>query len=197
MIRLALAALLAATPLAAGAQAISLGEISAYLNGLGTAQGGFTQINADGTIGTGAIYLKRPGRVRFEYAPPDESLFIAGGGQVAVFDPGSNQGPERFPLSETPLSIILAENVDLTRSGMVTEHVSDGTSTIVRAQDPEHPDYGSIQMVFTADPVELRQWIVTDGTGSETTVILNDLQTGVQIGDRPFNIMAEMEDWEG
>lgn len=201
MIRLALAALLAAAPVAAPvaawAQALSLGEISAYLNGLGTAQGGFTQVNADGTIGTGTITLKRPGRVRFEYAAPDRSLFIAGGGQVAVFDPGSNQGPERFPLSQTPLSIILAENVDLTRSGMVTEHVSDGTSTIVRAQDPEHPDYGSIQMVFTADPVELRQWIVTDETGSETTVILNDLQTGVQIGDRPFNIMAEMEDWGG
>jgi outer membrane lipoprotein-sorting protein len=202
MIRhLALAALLAAAPLAAplaaSAQALSLGEISAYLNGLTTAQGGFTQVNADGTIGTGTIYLKRPGRVRFEYAAPDRSLFIAGGGQVAVFDPGSNQGPERFPLSETPLSIILAENVDLTRSGMVTEHVSDGTSTIVRAQDPAHPDYGSIQMVFTADPVELRQWIVTDDTGSETTVILNDLQKGVQIGDRPFNIMAEMDDWEG
>lgn len=198
MIRpLALAALLAAAPLAAAAQALSLQEISAYLNRLTTAQGGFTQVNADGTIGTGTIYLKRPGRLRFEYAPPDRSLFIAGGGQVAVFDPGSNQGPERFPLSETPLSIILAENVDLTRSGMVTEHVSDGTSTIVRAQDPAHPDYGSIQMVFTADPVELRQWIVTDQTGSETTVILNDLQTGVQIGDRPFNILAEMNDWEG
>jgi outer membrane lipoprotein-sorting protein len=198
MIRpLALAALLAAAPLAAVAQALSLQEISAYLNGLTTAQGGFTQVNADGTIGTGTIYLKRPGRVRFEYAAPDRSLFIAGGGQVAVFDPGSNQGPERFPLSETPLSIILAENVDLTRSGMVTEHVSDGTSTIVRAQDPAHPDYGSIQLVFTADPVELRQWIVTDQTGSETTVILNDLRTGVQIGDRPFNILAEMNDWEG
>ena len=52
-------------------------------------------------------------------------------------------------------------------------------------------------MVFTADPVELRQWIVTDETGSETTVILNDLQTGVQIGERPFNILAELEDWEG
>lgn len=194
---LALAAALALAGAAASAQQLSLGEISSYLNGLRSAQGGFTQVNADGTITTGTVYIKRPGRVRFEYAPPDRSLFVAGGGQVAVFDPRSNTGPERFPLNQTPLSIILADNVDLNRSGMVTNHVSDGTSTIVTAQDPEHPDYGSIQMVFTGSPVELRQWIVTDETGSQTTVILNDLQEGVRIGERPFNIEAEVQAWEG
>lgn len=187
------AALLA--PLPAAAQQLSLGEISAYLNRLTTGTGGFTQVNADGTISTGTIYIKRPGRVRFEYAPPDRSLFVAGGGQVAVFDEGSNEGPQRFPLSETPLSIILEQDVDLGRRGMVTGHDSDGTSTTVTAQDPARPEYGSIRMVFTADPVELRQWVVTDGSGQETTVILNDLRTGVRIGERPFNIQAEMRDW--
>ena len=194
MLRPLLAALLlAAAP--AAAQQLSLGEISGYLNALTTAQGGFTQINADGTIGTGTVTITRPGRLRFDYAPPDDSMFIAGGGQVAIFDPRSNTGPERYPLSETPLSIMLAETVDLGRAGMVTGHTSDGTTTTVTAQDPERPEYGSIQMVFTADPVELRQWIVTDDTGSQTTVILNDLVAGGDVGDRPFNIMAEMEDW--
>jgi outer membrane lipoprotein-sorting protein len=194
MRRLALAALVALAPLAALAQQLSLGEISAYLNGIRTAAGGFTQVNVDGSVSTGNVYIKRPGRIRFEYADGN-SLFLAGGGQVAVFDAASNEGPQRFPLSETPLSIILAENVDLSRAGMVTGHTSDGTSTIVTAQDPQHPDYGSIQLVFTAAPVELRQWIVTDGSGTQTTVILNDMQTGVQIGDRAFNIQAEMQNW--
>lgn len=198
MRRLALAAPLALAfalaPLAAAAQQLSLQEISNYLNSFRTGQGGFTQVNADGSISTGTIYIKRPNRIRFEY-DSDPSLFIAGGGQVAVFDARSNEGPERFPLSETPLSIILAENVDLTRAGMVTGHTSDGTTTTVTAQDPAHPDYGSIQLVFTANPVELRQWVVTDNAGTQTTVILNDVQTGVQIGDRLFNIQAEMANW--
>ncbi len=73
--------------------------------------------------------------------------------------------------------------------------MSDGTSTTVTAQDPAHPEYGSIQLVFTANPIELRQWVVTDDTGSETTVILNDVATGGSIGDRLFNIQAEMNDW--
>jgi len=179
----------------ASAQQLSLAEVSAYLNQMQTAQGGFTQINADGTISTGTLYIKRPGRVRFEYAPPEQSLVVAGGGQVAIFDPRSNTGPDRYPLNQTPLNIILERNVDLTRARMVTGHVSDGTATTVTAQDPEHPEYGSIQMVFTAAPVELRQWIVTDDAGGQTTVILNDLTTGGQIRDILFNIQAEMANW--
>ena len=194
MRRIALAATLALAPLAAAAQQLSLQEISDYLNSLHTATGGFTQVNADGSLSEGTFYLKRPGRVRFEYAD-DSGLFVAGGGQVAVFDAASNEGPQRFPLSETPLSIILADNVNLGRAGMVTGHTSDGTTTTVTAQDPQHPDYGSIQLVFTGSPVELRQWVITDGSGSQTTVILNSMQTGVQIGDRAFNIQAEMSNW--
>lgn len=194
MLRVLAALALMAGP--AAAQQLSLGEISGYLNGLTTGTGGFTQVNADGTISTGTIYIKRPGRIRFEYAPPDRSLFIAGGGQVGVFDGASNEPPQRFPLRETPLSIILAENVDLQRADMVTGHTSDGTTTTVTAQDPENPDYGSIQMIFTGAPVELRQWVVTDGAGTQTTVILNDLATGVEIGERPFNIEAEARAWD-
>lgn len=191
----ALCAPLLAMALPASAQQLSLAEISAYLNQLQTAQGGFTQINGDGTISTGTIYIKRPGRIRFEYAPPDEAMMIAGGGQVAILDPRSNTGPDRYPLNQTPLNIILERNVDLGRRDMVTRHVSDGTTTTVTAQDPAKTEYGSIQLVFTAGPVELRQWIVTDDAGGQTTVILNDLRAGGNINDRLFNIQAEMSDW--
>lgn len=174
------------------AQPLTLDQISDYLNRLQTAQGGFTQINQDGSLSTGQIYIKRPGRIRFEYNPPAQSLVLASAGTVAIFDPRSNTGPEQYPLSRTPLSIILAENVDLERARMVTNVVSDDTTTTVTAQDPDNPDYGSIQMVFTANPVELRQWIVTDDLGGETTVILNDLETGGDISSVLFNIQQEI-----
>jgi outer membrane lipoprotein-sorting protein len=176
---------------AVSAQQLSLAQISAYLNQLQTAQGGFTQINPDGTLSTGQIYIKRPGRIRFEYNAPSDSLVMAGGGQLAIFDPRSNTGPERYPLNQTPLSIILQNNVDLERADMVTNVASDGTTTTVTAQDPDNPNYGSIQLVFTANPVELRQWIVTDEFGTETTVILNDLISGSVIRDILFNINVE------
>lgn len=181
---------------AVSAQQLSLSQISAYLNQLQTAQGGFTQINEDGTLFTGQIFIKRPGRIRFEYNPPSESMVMASGGQLAIFDARSNTGPERYPLNQTPLSIILAPNVDLERARMVTNVVSDGTATTVTAQDPDNPQYGNIQMVFTANPVELRQWIVTDDLGVETTVILNDLISGGALRDILFNIRAEIRNRE-
>ncbi|MBR2574230.1 MAG: outer membrane lipoprotein carrier protein LolA [Loktanella sp.] len=176
----------------ASAQQLSLPQISDYLNQLQTAQGGFTQINDDGTLSTGQIYIKRPGRIRFEYNPPQESLVMASGGQLAIFDPRANTGPDRYPLSQTPLNVILQRNVDLTAARMVTGTVSDGTTTTVTVQDPANPQYGNIQLVFTANPVELRQWIITDDLGNQTTMVLNDLTTGAAIGDIMFNITAEM-----
>ncbi len=174
------------------AQALSLSQISDYLNQLQTAQGEFTQINGDGTLSTGQIYIKRPGRIRFEYNPPQQSLVMASGGQLAIFDPRANTGPDRYPLNQTPLHIILQRNVDLTTARMVTDAVSDGTTTTVTVQDPANPQYGNIQLVFTADPVALRQWIITDDLGNQTTMVLNELTTGTAIGDIMFNIAAEM-----
>lgn len=184
----ATAALVLAGAGSAAAEKLSLGEISAYLNSFTTARGAFTQINDDSTISTGTIYIRRPGRVRFEYDPPDDVLVIADGTRVGIIDGKSNTRPEAYPLHRTPLKIILARRVDLTRERMVTGHSSDGTTTTVRAQDPENPDYGSIELVFTADPVELRQWVITDQTGARTTVVLGDLQTDVRVDKDLFEI---------
>ena len=193
MIRIFLAPLLLAlTVLPAMAQQLSLTEISRYLNGLTTLEAEFTQINSDQTISTGVIKIHRPGRARFEYSPPDETLVIAGGQQLAVFDAKSNTGPEQYPLKETPLNLILAQNVDLNRSGMVVGHSYDGTATTVVAQDPDYPEYGNIQLMFTGNPVELRQWIITDGSGAETAVILGDVRTGLRYPTATFSINAEV-----
>jgi len=192
--RLALLAPLAfLLPLPAAAEKISLAALSDYLNGLTTAEADFTQVNADGSISAGKLYIHRPGRVRFEYAPPDRSLVIAGGQQVAIFDAKSNQPPEQYPLKRTPLNLILAANIDLGRAKMVVGHSEDGTSTRVRAQDPEHPEYGSIELVFTANPVELRQWVITDDLGAQTTVILGEMQKGGKLGASLFDITSETQ----
>jgi outer membrane lipoprotein-sorting protein len=175
----------------AAAEKLSLAEISAYLNGITTAETGFTQVNADGSRATGTLYIRRPGRARFEYAPPEKSLVMAGGGQVAIFDARSNQPPEQYPLKRTPLNLILARNVDLTKAKMVVGHGEvDGTTRII-AQDPENPDYGTIELVFSHDPVALREWIITDDTGAETRVVLDDFRTGMKLSAFLFDITHE------
>ncbi|MFC6636406.1 outer membrane lipoprotein carrier protein LolA [Sulfitobacter sp. JBTF-M27] len=175
-------------PLAAAAQKLPLNDISAYLNKLQTAKGEFTQINDDGSISTGTIYIKRPGKVRFEYNPPESALVVAGSNTVVIYDKKSNQPAESYPLSRTPLSIILARNVNLGAANMVTGHRFDGTATVVTAQDPQNPEYGNIQLKFTGNPVELRQWVINDGNGSQTTIVLGDLQEGANLPNSLFDV---------
>ena len=76
---------------------------------------------------------------------------------------------------------------------MVVGHNYDGTATTVTAQDPEHPEYGNIQLTFTGNPTELRQWVITDDAGQQTTVVLGELRKGGTISDRNFSIVAEAE----
>ena len=175
------------------ADKIPLKDISGYLNSLTTAETDFTQQNADGSIATGKLFIKRPGRVRFEYAPPDKSLVLASGGQVAIFDAKSNQPPEQYPLKRTPLNLILAANVDLGRAKMVVGNTEEKNATIVTAQDPEHPEYGTIQLVFTAKPIALRQWVITDDLGQQTTVILGALKAGADYKPSLFSIDSEVQ----
>jgi len=194
MIRLLLApAFLFVLALPVSAQRLSLDEISGYLNLIQVATADFTQVNDDGTISTGTLYLVRPGRARFEYNPPDAALVMAGGGQVAVFDAKSNEVPEQYPLRQTPLNLILERNVDLGRRNMVVGHRSDAATTTVVAQDPDNPDYGTIELVFTANPVELRQWIITDGAGTRTTVILGRLTEVADLSPFLFDISYEAD----
>ncbi|KNG93492.1 cell envelope biogenesis protein LolA [Pseudaestuariivita atlantica] len=179
-----------ALALPAAAEKLSLAAVSKYLNDLQRAKGVITQINSDGSISTGTLMIRRPGRMRFEYDPPEQTLVVVGGGEVAIFDKKSNIGPDRYPLKRTPLSIILARNVDLTRARMVTGHSYDGTATIITAQDPDNPDYGNIQLKFTDNPIELRQWVVNSDDGSSTTVILGEMDRSASLPNGLFNIQA-------
>ena len=192
MIRRTFLASLAALPFAnmafAQAKPLSLRELSAYLNSLKDAQGAFTQINADGSKSKGKFYLKRPGRMRFEYEPPNAAMVVAGQGTLAIFDQKSNTGPQQYPLIKTPLHIILKRKVNLAASGMVVAHQFDGTNTSITAQDPENPNYGNVKLVFSAKPATLRQWIVTDESGQRTTVKLGQLQTDKRLKGGLFDI---------
>ncbi len=187
----ALIALTVAAP--AMAEKLSLPVLSNYLNGLSTVQAEFTQTNDDGSRADGTVTIKRPGRMRLEYGGGvNDPLVIAGGGQVAVFDPGSNEPPQRFPASKTPLSIILARDIDLSKARMVTSHTERNGDTYVRAQDPDNPEYGAIDLIFGAGPI-LKAWVVYDEGGGQTTVQLRKMSMGGSVPDRLFNIRSEAD----
>ena len=187
------AAIFAALLLALPAQAneVPLDQLSSYLNSLTSAEARFVQTNADGSTAKGRIIIQRPGRARFEYDAPNKNLVLASGSMVAIYDAKSNQPPEQYPLARTPLNLILAANVNLSTAAMVVNHGEVGNNTHVVAQDPKHPDYGTIELVFSENPVALTKWIITDDIGNQTSVALQALQPGGQYPASLFSIDYE------
>ncbi|WP_319545418.1 outer membrane lipoprotein carrier protein LolA [Ruegeria conchae] len=185
-------ALTLAAPAAWAADKLPLSQISNYLNQLKTVQTTFTQVNDDGSLSTGKLWLQRPGKMRFEYDPPNDAVVLARAGTVQIFDPKSNQPPEQYPLKRTPLSLVLARNVNLAQANMVVGHDFDGTATIVTAQDPKNPESGRIELMFTSDPVELRKWVIHDNAGSQTTVLLGPLTEGGTLDSNVFSNKARI-----
>ncbi|MGM0585623.1 MAG: LolA family protein [Pseudomonadota bacterium] len=186
--RLILAALAGLLALSGAAQAQSgrdLARISAYLNALDTAEGGFVQIAPNGETSDGRFFIDRPGRIRFEYTPPNPALVVSDGTWVVVYDL-RDCSKQTAPLSATPLELLLAENVDLRRDGVVRNIERRPGQMRVTAVDPDDPAKGSITLVFNDNPLELRQWIVTDAEGRNTTVALNEVKRGVDIPVRLF-----------
>ena len=172
------------------AERISLNKISDYINGLTTLQADFEQINSDGSIDRGKLYIRRPGRMRLEYTAPNNALVIAGAGSVAIFDDKSKNGPTLFPLKKTPLNLLLKKNVDLSKNEMITEHTANNENTFIVAKDPKRKSQGSIKMVFSNSPVSLQGWTITNQSNQKTKIILDKLDKKTKIPLYLFNISA-------
>ena len=170
-----------------GADARDLTRISNYLNGVKTLEGTFVQIGHDGELSEGLFYLRRPGRIRFEYKPPNPALVVADGTWVGVYDTRLNT-LDRIPLKSTPLNLLLKKRVDLRKEKAVRSIERGAGQMRVTAIDPEEPDQGSITMVFAENPLELRQWIVVDAQGLTTTVALSEMRSNVKLDPNLFFI---------
>ncbi len=186
-------AALAAAPLVsfgsfASAQNVVVDELNAYLNSLLSARASFTQETSDGSIAAGTFYLQKPGKMRFEYDPPSPALLVADGTALAVFDKKSNRGPQRYPQSGTPLSLLTRADIDIRRSKFVQLLEAGTTQIHLTLYDPAKPGNGSIKMIFDRNPMALVEWIVVDGSGLKSVVRLGKLNTNISLSSALFSI---------
>ncbi|MBA4012950.1 MAG: hypothetical protein C0481_13865 [Phenylobacterium sp.] len=183
--RRALALGLAALPLPAFAQRAPVAPLSAadkalvdraaaYLEGLTEAKGRFVQTDARGAMTQGSLYLKRPGKARFEYDKPSGLLVVSDGGNVSIAD-SRLKTFDAYPLMATPLSIFLARQIRLDRGINVTRvaRLADGFS--ITARDGKKQAEGQIALTFSDNPMALVGWTVTDAQGSSTRIRLTSL----------------------
>ena len=164
-------------------------RVSTYLSSLADMQGNFLQVGPDGSLAEGKFYLRRPGRMRFEYSPPEKILVVADGTWVAVKDGYS--ATQRYPLGATPLGILLDDHVDLGKEVKILSVERQPGSLRVKLADKSGNAPGDITLVFDEPSLQLRQWVVTDAQGLQTTVALRSIQNGIRADNALFVIKAE------
>ena len=166
-------------------------RLSAYLSSVHTMVGDFVQVGPDGQRTRGQFYIQKPGRVRFEYQPPSPIDIIADGESVAVRD-RKLATQDLYPLSQTPLRFLLSQRIDLLRDTNIVGVYSDDTFATVVIEE-NHPLVGTnrLMMMFDAKDLQLKQWIVTDPQGYDTTVAVYNLDTTKRPDPSLFRINYE------
>lgn len=191
--RLAAATLVSLALFSGGASALTederavVGDIAARLSSVETMSGEFVQFGPSGDKTQGRFYIARPGKVRFQYDPPSTVSVIADGKSVLVFDK-KLQTYDIWPLSQTPLRLLLERNLDLANSDRVIGVSAEPDLVQVTLQDDTRFGGGTLTLVFDRATSELRQWTVTDEQGLETTVALYNVETGTPLSADLFKI---------
>lgn len=164
-----------------------LRRIETYLNDLKGLTADFLQVAPDGSLSQGKLFLRRPGRVRFQYDPPSPILVVSDGVSLVYWDAKLKQ-IERVPLIATPLSIFLSDPVKL--SGDIGVKKIERAPGVLRVTlfDTKKAKDGQITLVFSDRPFILKQWDVTDQRGETTTIALSNVDPTVVPAGQMFII---------
>jgi outer membrane lipoprotein-sorting protein len=165
-----------------------LARVEVFLNGIRSLQARFTQLSEAGGIAEGDFYMQRPGRLRFEYAPPSPILIVATGRTLIFYDAELGQ-VSRLALSATPLGFLVANNFSFSGDFQVESVERQPGALFIKVFDTRRPNEGSVIMVFADQPLQLRQWQILDAQGKRTTIALFNVRTNLALDAELFRFV--------
>jgi outer membrane lipoprotein-sorting protein len=169
-------------------QVMVVERVSNYLSNLRTLVGEFKQVAPDGSRTEGDFYLAKPGRIRFDYNPPSPLELIADGRSVAVRD-RNLASQDVFPISQTPLRFLLADRIDLLKDTNIIAVYGDNVfATVVIEERQIVRGTYRLMLMFDAQTIQLKQWVVTDPQGMDTTVVVYNLDPNTKPDPDLFKI---------
>ncbi|WP_246272700.1 outer membrane lipoprotein carrier protein LolA [Phyllobacterium pellucidum] len=161
-------------------------EIANKFSGVKTLTGSFVQFGPRGDQTEGTFYIERPGKIRFNYNKPSPIRVISDG-QSVVINNRKLDTWDLYPLSKTPLKLLLSDSIDLS-GGKVKSVKEEPDMTTIVLGDKSIFGNSTITMMFDPKTSDLRQWTITDAQGLDTTVMITNVRTGVRFADDMFKI---------
>ena len=177
--------LLAMLPAEAQQGGIGVPQIEQYFNGIKSLKARFVQSNPNGSVVQGTLYVRRPGRMRFEYDAPSQLKIVADGYQVTMWD-NATRDFGQWPIGWTAASFLVKDPLVLSGDLQVEklERVNGMLeATMAQARKPQE---GKVIVRLAENPLLLRGWTIIDNRGNRVTVSLSEMQTGLQLADSLF-----------
>nr|WP_265516374.1 outer membrane lipoprotein carrier protein LolA [Nitratireductor luteus] len=173
---------------APGASAASAAaeQIAQHFSSVRTMTGEFVQFGPRGEQTGGKFYIERPGKIRFDYDTKSGFKVTSDGTSVVIENKKLNTA-DIYPLSKTPLSLLLGERIDLS-GNKVAGVTEEPDLTTIKLEDKSVFGNSTITMMFDSQSYELRQWTITDAQGKDTTVMIFNVQQGVTFDPSVFAI---------
>jgi outer membrane lipoprotein-sorting protein len=161
-----------------------------YFNASPTMIGDFVQMSGGRRL-DGKVYVQRPGRLRFEYAPPATLEVVSDGTSVAVRDRKLHT-QDLYLIGQTPLKFLTKAQIDIARDTRVLDVKSDASAVSILLEDKATLGGTSrIKLIFDANSFALRQWVVNDPQGRETMVSLFNVDFNKKPDPALFTINTE------
>ena len=167
----------------------SLKLIEDYLGDIKTLQAEFSQTNQTGNILTGIFFLKKPGKIRFSYDPPQNLQIVSKQQAVLIFDPkNGGSGPLTYPLHSTPLGFLIKSDLSIfiNENG---ESLEIGDLIIFKVRNPQY----NLSVEFNKNPVSLIGWEFENQMGEIIKIRLNNIQKNNYISDEIFKTDKDFE----
>lgn len=163
-----------------------LQRVEHYLEQITTVQSDFVQVAPDGSLATGKFYLRRPGKMRWQYDPPVPVLMVSNGKMLTYYDYELEQVSE-IPLDDTLAGFIAQPDIKFdTKVFGILEAREENNVIRVRINQKDSPEDGELTLELSDNPVELRNLVIKDKEGKETNVSLSNAAFGVPLKDSLF-----------
>lgn len=162
-----------------------LRQIEVYLSNIGSITSDFSQVAPDGSITNGKFFMKRPGRMRWQYNPPTPILMISDGSVLTYYDYELEQ-VSNLPLDSSLIGFLAQEKIEFSGTVTVEKFEAEKGTTRVTLVQTGKPTDGKLMLEFSDEPLQLRNMVVTDASGQMTTVLLQNAKFGEQLSKDLF-----------
>ncbi|MGX8011256.1 outer-membrane lipoprotein carrier protein LolA [Mesorhizobium sp. ORM8.1] len=161
-------------------------KIADHFSSVKSMSGEFVQFGPKGEQTGGKFFLERPGKIRFNYDGSSNFRVISDGKSVVILNKKLNTS-DLYPLSKTPLKLLLDDRIDLS-GGRVKAIKEEDDLTTIKLSDKSVFGNAMITMMFDPKTYDLRQWTITDAQGKDTTVMIFNTKEGVSFPADTFAI---------